>query len=174
MVDQNSTPNQSTSGNKAEPSNEASQGLAAPAVVRAGEMMLIFALILIFAVCVFVAIHLYLRRQKRQRKKQDKIKKKVKKPESPDPEMQQQEKKFAELVGTPLCEMGESEPRHEMEDVEVLERHAMVDLEDPSDNPVYSPAGTDLEAGTMYFGEMTSHTTAQPEPAMHAVYYARF
>ncbi|KAF2676006.1 hypothetical protein K458DRAFT_410824 [Lentithecium fluviatile CBS 122367] len=173
MVDQNASPNQPTSANKAEPSTDASKGLAAPAVVRAGEMMLIFALLLIFAVCIFVSIHLYLRRQKRRRKKQAKTKK-AKPLESPGAESQPQEKKMAELVGTPLCEMGESEPRHEMEDVEVHERHTVVNLQDPTDHPVYSPAGTDLEAGTMYFGEMTSSPTAQPEPAMHAVYYARF
>lgn len=171
MVDQNSSPNQPTSGTKAEPSREASQGLAAPSVVRAGELMLIFALLLIFAVCVGVAVHLCLRRQKRQRKKEDKTKKKAQRTKSLD---SVQEKTFVELTGTPLCEMGESEPRHEMEDVEVHERHTTANLEHPSDSPVYSPVGTDLEAGTIYFGEMTSSTSAQPEAAMHAAYFARF
>ena len=171
MVDQNATPNQPTNGNKAEPTHEASQGLSAPPVVRAGEMMLIFALILIFAVCVSVAIHLHVRRQRRQRKKKGKTEKKTQRSQSVD---SAQEKTFAELTGTPLCEMGESEPRHEMEDVEVHERHTAANLEHPSDNPVYSPAGTDLEAGTVYFGEMTTHTPVQPEAAAHAVYFARF
>lgn len=175
MVDQNASPNQPTNNNNAEPSKEAPQGLAAPSVVRAGEMMLIFALVLIFGVCVFVAIHLHLRRHRRRRKKQDKTKKRAKKLETElEKQPQEKEKEFAELVGTPLCEMGESEPRHEMEDVEVQERHTMAHPEDPRNHPVYSPAGTDLEAGTMYFGEMTTHTVAQPGAAMHAAYYARF
>jgi hypothetical protein len=172
MVDQNSTPTQPESGNRPESSKEASQGLSAPSVVKAGEMMLIFALLLVFAVCLFVAIHLHLKRQRR-RKKQHNVNK-AKGSDTLAAQKQPQEKKFAELTGTPLCEMGESEPRHEMEDVEVPERHTMDDLEDPSDSPVYSPAGTDLEAGVVYFGEMSSHTTAQPEPAMHAAYFVRF
>jgi hypothetical protein len=174
MVDQNATPNKPAGGNKEEPTHEASKGLAAPTVVRAGEMMLIFALLLIFAVCLFVSIHLYLRRQKRRRKKEAKTKQEAEKAERSKSVDSVQEQTFAELTGTPLCEMGESEPRHEMEDAEVPERHTTTDLEDPSDNPVYSPAGTDLEAGTVYFGEMTSHASAQPEAAMHAVYFARF
>lgn len=170
MVDQNSTPNQPSSGNKAQPTHEASQGLAAPTVVKAGEMMLIFALLLIFAVCVAVSVHLYLRRQKRRRKKEDKTKKK----DQGSKRDSAQEKSFAELTGTPLCEMGDSEPRHEMEDAEVDERNLATNLEDPSDSPVYSPAGTDLEAGTVYFGEMTTHAPIQPEAAMHSAYFARF
>jgi len=171
MVDQNSSPNQPTGSDKPEPSNEASKGLAAPAVVKAGELMLIFALLLIFAVCLTVAIHLYLRRQRRRRRQEDKAKKEAQRSKRLD---STQDQTFAELTGTPLCEMGESEPRHEMEDVEVHERHTTTNLEHPGDNPVYSPTGTDLEAGTMYFGEMTSYTPVQPEPAIHAVYYARF
>jgi hypothetical protein len=171
MVDQNSSPNQPTGGNKPEASHAASEGLSAPSVVKAGEMMLIFALLLIFAVCITVATHLYLRRQRRRRRIEDKAKDKAKRSKSLD---SAKDKTFAELIGTPLCEMGESEPRHEMEDAEVHERHTTTNLEHPGDNPVYSPAGTDLEAGTTYFGEMTSRTPVQPEPAMHAVYYARF
>jgi uncharacterized protein HemX len=169
MVDQNSTPNQPSGNNKPQPTNEASQGLAAPTVVKAGEMMLIFALLLIFAVCVAVSVHLYLRRQKRRRRKESAERKK--KSKSVD---SAQEKTLAELTGTPLCEMGDSEPRHEMEDAEVHERNLATSLEDPRDSPVYSPAGTDLEAGTPYFGEMSSQTPVQPEAAMHAAYFARF
>jgi hypothetical protein len=174
MVDQNSSPNEPSSGHSPEPSREAKEGLSSPSVVKAGEMMLIFALLLIFIVCICLAIHFHLKRQKRRRKKQAKPKKEVGGSKCVNEAKQEQDKNFSELVGTPLCEMGESEPRHEMEDVEVPERYTMNDPEDPRNNPVYSPAGTDLEAGTVYFGEMTSSTMAQPEPAMHAAYFARF
>lgn len=175
MVDQNANAQQTSSSKNAESTHEAQKGGGTdPTVAKAGEYMLIFALLLIFCVCLAVAIHLYLRRQKRHRRKQPKKKKKEKKTLSLQPELQNQEHKIAELVGTPLCEMGESEPRHEMEDAEVHERYTTIDLEDPRDNPVLTPTGSerDLEAGTM-FGEMTTHSIAGPGAAAYAVYLSR-
>lgn len=173
MVDQNASPNQQATGTKPESTKPAATGLRAPEVVQAGEMMLIFSLLLVFAVCLCVAIHLYLKRQKRKRRKEWKERKAAREAKAAEVVVEE-EKTFAELTGTPLCEMGESEPRHEMEDAEVDERYMAVDLEHPNDHPVYSPTGTDLEAGTVYFGEMTTHSWAQPEAGMHAAYYARF
>lgn len=171
MVDQNASPNQPPSS-KTEPTKPAETGLRAPEVVQAGEIMLIFSLLLVFAVCLCVTIHLYLKRQRRKRRKEAKERRAAR--EAAKAAEVVEEKTFAELTGTPLCEMGESEPRHEMEDAEVDERYTTMNLEHPGDNPVYSPPGTDLEAGTPYFGEMTSHTWVQPEAGMHAAYYARF
>lgn len=147
-------------------------------------MMLIFALVLIFLVCLAVFVHFYLKRKRRRRRASNKPKKKpagkpAKKSSTAqqEPEPQAQERKFAELVGTPLCEMGESEPRHEMEDVEVHERYVMPEnwpLTNPADNPVLvSPLDPDLEAGTMTFGEMTIDSTYQPYAAVSAAYWAR-
>lgn len=148
--------------------------MRAPEVVQAGEMMLIFSLLLVFAVCLCVSIHLYLKRQKKKRRKELKERKAAREAREAKAAEVVEEKTFAELTGTPLCEMGESEPRHEMEDAEVDERYMAVDLEHPNDHPVYSPTGTDLEAGHVYFGEMTTQSWAQPEAGMHAAYYARF
>lgn len=171
MVDQNASPNQPATGSKTEPTKPAATGLRAPEVVQAGEMMLIFSLLLVFAVCLCVSIHLYLKRQKKKRRKELKERKAAKEAKAAEVV---EEKHFAELTGTPLCEMGESEPRHEMEDAEVDERYMAVDLEHPNAHPVYSPAGTDLEAGPAYFGEMTTQSWAQPDARMHAAYYAQF
>lgn len=58
------------------------------------------------------------------------------------PELQSQEKTIAELPGTPLCEMGDSEPRHEMEDAEVAEQHVQAEIDGHS----YSDASGHLES----------------------------
>ena len=90
-------------------------------------------------------------------------------------ELQSKEKKIVELYGTPVCEIGESEPRHEMEDVEVPERRytlAEIDLENPADTPVVTRTERELEEGT-YFGEMTTREEREPEARAHAAYWAR-
>ncbi|KAF2243148.1 hypothetical protein BU26DRAFT_570543 [Trematosphaeria pertusa] len=176
MVDQNSNAPQPQSPNDATPSQAANQGMSAPSVVVAGQMMLIFALVLIFLVCLAVAVHLYLRRRRRRRKGKPKTKKKeMRKSATPQqPELQSQERKIAELVGTPLCEIGDSEPRHEMEDAEVHERYTTIDLQNPRDNPVLiSPLDPDLESGTWPYDEMTTPSTAAPEAREYAVYWSR-
>jgi len=139
--------------------------------------MLIISLVLILLVVVSISVHFYLKRQKRRRppiKRKDT--KESEKSANKQPELQSQSKEFAELTGTPLCEMGDPEPRHEMEDAEVPEICTMAEPENPWDNPVHvspvSPYDVDLEAGAM-FGEMTTHTTTQPEPGVHAAYWAR-
>lgn len=176
MVDQNSSPQEPPSEHKPEETHAASNSMSSPSVVKAGEMMLIFAMVLIFFVCLSVAVHLYLRRKRRRRRPKSKNTKKPKtkkKGEALQPELQSQERKVAELIGTPLCEMGDSEPRHEMEDVEVHERHTTVNIANPADNPVVSPVDPDLEAGTLYFGDMTVSPVVQPDAGIHAVYFAR-
>ena len=147
--------------------------MASPSVVQAGEMMLIISLVLILFVVLSVCLHLYLKRQKRRRRKTA-PKKKAGKDSEAQPELQSKEKKFSELVGTPLCEMGESEPRHEMEDAEVLERHTLAEPEHPHDNPVYfvSPLTPNYDAGSMFGDMSTLHTTA-PEAGVYALYHAR-
>lgn len=62
-------------------------------------------------------------------KKRRKAKEGKKEEETAQPELHSKEKHVAELPGTPLCEIGESEPRHEMEDAEVAERHLQSDGE---------------------------------------------
>lgn len=141
-------------------SQSAAQSMSAPSIVRAGEIMLIFSLLLIFLVACFVALHFYLRSRKRKaiqsgKRKDKKSKKKNKKgePNGP-PELHSQEKKIAELVGTPICEIGDSEPRHEMEDVEVQE------VSTPIDEPIGSAIST--------FGYVAipvpAHVHPAPEP----------
>ncbi|KAF2705559.1 hypothetical protein K504DRAFT_537130 [Pleomassaria siparia CBS 279.74] len=120
-------PNQQSSGTPA-PSTST---LSSSSMVRTGEIMLIFSLLLIFLVACFVALHLYLRSRKKKAKplKQDK-KKKMKNCPSGPPELHSVKKEFVELVGTPVCEIGDSEPRYEMEDVEVQE------VSSPLDEPI--------------------------------------
>lgn len=151
--------------------------MAQPSVVQAGQMMLIFALILIFVVCCAVALHLHLRRQRRKRRKSAKKEEKVETKETEDvqeSELQSKERNIAELVGTPMCEMGDSEPRHEMEDAEVPERYTMIDfdLQNPADTPVATRTERELEEGT-YFGEMTSREDMQPAARVYAAYWSR-
>ncbi|KAJ4291932.1 hypothetical protein N0V90_009830 [Kalmusia sp. IMI 367209] len=137
-VDQNAAPQQPTKPDHADATQTASSSpLSSPSVVQAGEIMLIISLVLILFVVISIAVHFYLKRQKRRRRKTAPKKKGVKASDG-QPELQSQEKKMAELVGTPLCEMGESEPRHEMEDAEVHERYTMVEPESPRDDPVYT------------------------------------
>lgn len=136
-------------------------------------MMLIISLVLILFVVLSVCLHLYLKRQKRRRRKTS-PKKKAGKDSDAQPELQSKEKSFAELVGTPLCEMGESEPRHEMEDAEVMERHTLAEPENPHNNPVYfvSPLTPHYDDGEM-FGDMSTLTTTEPEAGVYALYHAR-
>lgn len=136
--------------------------------------MLIISLVLILFVVMSVCLHLYLRRQKRRRRRKAEPKKKPAKDSDTQPELQSQEKNFAELVGIPLCEMGESEPRHEMEDAEVLERHTLEEPEHPQHNPVYlvSPLTPNYDAGFI-FGDMSTRTETGPDAGVYALYHAR-
>ncbi|KAF2443209.1 hypothetical protein P171DRAFT_57674 [Karstenula rhodostoma CBS 690.94] len=172
-LDQNGQPQQPTQPNQATPSpTSTSNPLSSPTVVKAGEVMLIISLVLILIVVVTVSIHLYLKRQKRHRRTSPK--KKAGKVANGQPELQSKEKKMAELVGTPLCEIGDSEPRHEMEDAEVLERDTMTEPEHPQEHPVHivSPLTPNYDAGQM-FGDMSTRATAQPEAGVYAAYMVR-
>ncbi|KAF2636748.1 hypothetical protein P280DRAFT_139942 [Massarina eburnea CBS 473.64] len=182
MVDQNMSPNQGGggNGNEAKPTQSAKpSAMEQPSVVQAGQAMLIFALVLIFLVCCAIAVHLHLRRKRRRRRKQGKnvVKKKaVDEEEGPrEVELHSKEKKIAELVGTPVCEMGDPEPRHEMEDAEVRERRYTIiepELQNPADNPVVSPL--DREPHGVFFGEMDSAISPlQAEARIYAAYWAR-
>ncbi|CAO2652793.1 Nn.00g022040.m01.CDS01 [Neocucurbitaria sp. VM-36] len=141
MVDQNSnSPVQNTykPQRSGTPANQ--DAPTQPTVVKAGETMLIISLVLISMVACTVSLHLFLRRRKRQRKVKDRgttrkvsdtnEKKRARGKKAADdeqPELHSQEKEMAELAGTPLCEMGESEPRHEMEGMEVTGQYAQPD-----------------------------------------------
>ena len=80
-LDQNGTPQQPTPPDHPAPSHTpASNPLASPSVVQAGEMMLIISLVLILFVVLSVGLHLYLPKLKHllnlklhQRRKQEKI-----------------------------------------------------------------------------------------------------
>jgi type III secretory pathway component EscV len=130
--------------------------MSTPSMVRTGEIMLILSLLLIFLVACFVALHFYLRSRKRRNKKsgktkdKKKTKKKAKGEADGPPELHSQQKKIAELVGTPICEIGDSEPRHEMEDVEVQE------VMTPIDEPIGSAIST--------FGHTAIPAVVQPAP----------
>ena len=127
--------------------------MSAPSMVRAGEIMLILSLLLIFLVASCVALHFYLRSRKRRNKRSGKTKDKKKKKKGEadgPPELHSQQKKIAELVGTPICEIGDSEPRHEMEDVEVQE------VMTPIDEPIGSAIST--------FGHTAIPVVVQPAP----------
>ena len=173
-LDQNGTPQQPANVEHPSPSHSASSNpLKSPEVTQAGEIMLIISLVLILFVVLSVCLHFYLRRQKRRRRKAKPKKKEVEESDT-QPELQSREKKFAELVGTPLCEMGESEPRHELEDAEVLERHTLEEPEHPQNDPVYlvSPLTPNYNAGFM-FGDMSTRTEAGPDAGVYALYHAR-
>ena len=173
------SPNQPASGGQtSEPSPTAKVSTKKePDVVQAGQWMLIFALVLIFLVCCAVSVHLYLRRQKRRRRKKAKnVKKDEKKDDPVGAELASKEKSVAELTGTPICEMGDSEPCYEMEDAEVHEWQYATDespLTNPANHPVVTPMQRDLEAGT-YFGEMNSEVSPlHAEARIHAAYWSR-
>ncbi|KAF1948250.1 hypothetical protein CC80DRAFT_327980 [Byssothecium circinans] len=183
MVDQNMSPNTPAGGGHApdQSPNSKTPTNKQPDVVQAGQWMLIFALVLIFLVCCALAAHFYLRRQKRRRRKKVKKTKKNSKEDMEEDgpleaELHSKQKEIAELIGTPICEMGEPEPRYEMEDAEVHERrYTMLDwpLQNPADNPVVSPMDRDLEAGT-FFGEMNSAISPmQPDARVYAAYWGR-
>ncbi|KAF2877274.1 hypothetical protein BDV95DRAFT_601685 [Massariosphaeria phaeospora] len=163
MVDQNSSPHNAPPSPESSHESQTKNTMSAPSVVRAGEMMLVFGLLLVFLVCSSLALHFYLKRRKRGRRgKKGADKKNKKKTKGLEgPELHSQDKKMAELVGTPVCEMGESEPRHEMQDVEVDERHmAAVHGRRPSESDVES--GVETEFGTQT--DYGTHTaTAAPE-----------
>ena len=151
----------------------ASNPLAAPVVIKAGEMMLIISLVLILFIVISVCVHFYLKRQ-RPRYRKAPPKKELGGDADGQPELQSKEKKFAEVAGTPLCEMGDSEPRHEMEDAEVSEQHTMAEPEHPQDHPVYlvSPLTPSYDAGMM-FGDMSTRTPIEPAAGVYALYHAR-
>ncbi|KAL5375951.1 hypothetical protein DPSP01_010818 [Paraphaeosphaeria sporulosa] len=172
-LDQNGTPQQPTQPEKADPSHTAaSNPLSKPEVVQAGEIMLIISLVLILIVVISISIHLYLKRQRRIRRKTSPRNKG--KDGNAQPELQSKENKMVELVGTPLCEMGDSEPRHEMEDAEVLERDTIIEPEHPQEHPVHivSPLTPNYDDGRM-FGDMSTRATAQPEAGVYAAYMIR-
>lgn len=174
--------------NPPRPSGKASvdEALNQPTVLKAGEAMLIISLVLIFLVCCTVCLHLYLRRRKRQRggTKKDKRKKKGKGKEEPELATQEKNEHVAELVGTPMCEIGVSEPRHEMEDVEVDERHLQLESESgsersschkteasDSDSDGESGGEVDVEAGISWYDD--SDERVEPNDRALAMYWAR-
>ncbi|PSN69352.1 hypothetical protein BS50DRAFT_572505 [Corynespora cassiicola Philippines] len=163
MVDQNAnapTP-LSSSSSETSPTPHPQNKLSTPTVVRAGEMMLIFSLVLIFSVCFFVALHFYLKRRKRHRKPKNKKDKKIKRKSiQGQSELDAERKEVAELVGTPICEMGDSEPRHEMEDAEVHERYTT--LEAPS--PAHLEAGDTLQR--------SNSQTVEPDARQYSIYWS--
>lgn len=180
MVDQNANspepiPNKPYASGK--PS--AKEALSQPTVIKAGEAMLIISLVLIFLVCCTVSLHLYLRRRKRRRRGVKKGKKDKKKAKGQDqPELPTQEKNIAELIGTPMCEIGESEPRHELEDAEVDERHLQVESETSSchkseidQSGSETASDVDVEAGISWYDD--SEERVQPNNRELAMYWAR-
>lgn len=202
MVDQNSnSPVQNT--HKPKPSGDSARkdALKQPNVLQAGQTMLIIALTLMLLVVCAICLHLYLRRRRRRRSLKDvcpikkvkemkekkrKKEKEGKKEEKPEqPELHSKEKHVAELPGTPLCEMGESEPRHEMEDAEVPERHLQSDSETQigsdtsscceSDGSSMMDSGTasqiDLEAGISWYD--ASEERVEPDSRQFAMYWSR-
>jgi hypothetical protein len=171
--------------NPPRPSGKASidEALNQPTVLKAGEAMLIISLVLIFLVCCTVCLHLYLRRRKRQRGggvKKDKKKKKGKGEAQPEIATQEKNDHVAELVGTPMCEIGVSEPRHEMEDVEVDERHLQLESESGSErsschktevSDSESGSEVDIEAGISWYDD--SDERVEPNDRALAMYWAR-
>jgi len=127
--------------------------------------MLIFSLLLIFMVACFVALHFYLRSRRRRAKKakiaRDKRRKKQKVDVSNVTETQDEDKEFVEMEGTPLCELGESEPRHEMEDIEVPETYTHENI-----GSAISTAGHVAIPAAVYI------PGPEPEEREHAVYWS--
>ncbi|KAF2824096.1 hypothetical protein CC86DRAFT_383795 [Ophiobolus disseminans] len=186
MVDQNANSPQPIP-EKPLPSGKSSvnEALTQPTVIKSGEAMLIISLVLIFLVCCTVATHLFLRRRKRRRggAKKEKVEKKGKKAKAVvEPEAPKEEKHIAELVGTPMCELGESDPRHEMEDAEVDERHLQPESEtsschkseiDPSESESETASYVDIEAeaGISWYDD--SEERVEPGDRDLAMYWAR-
>jgi len=178
MVDQNAN-SPAPLPNKPRPSGQTSvtEALKQPTVLKAGEAMLIVSLVLVFLVCCTVCAHLYLRQRKRQRRsgvKKDKRKKKKGKEE--EVQLEQKNGYVAELVGTPMCEIGESDPRHEMEDVEVNERHLQLENESEKTwghKTEVSESGSevDVEAGISWYDD--SEERVEPNDRALAMYWAR-
>lgn len=138
--------------------------------------MLIIALVLILLVCVFVALHFFLKRRKRRRKAGDGKEKgkKKKKNTSSVPETPTPKKEVVELVGTPICELGDPEPRHEMEDVEVHERHMATTESSDDDGDRDVEAGqSGFEAGTSWYDETDDRAAPEPESREFALYWSR-
>lgn len=145
--------------------------------------MLIISLVLIALVCISVTLHLILRRRRRRRKPAGKKRKDEKK--GGQQELASEGKKevvgnVAELVGTPMCEIGESEVRHEMEDVEVDERHLAVggaECERSSchksdvESEGVGDGDGDLEAGVSWYDD--SEERVEPSERDLAMYWAR-
>lgn len=201
MVDQNSN-GQAPTPHKPQASGTPvnKDALSQPTVIKAGESMLIISLVLIFLVACTVSVHLFLKRRKRKRRLRDacpikkaidkKAKKKAKakkEEEGPEqPELHSHEKKLAELPATPLCEMGESEPRHEMEDAEVPERFLRTDSDAQTDCDTSSTLKSerssivdsdtasqiDLEAGTSWY-DASEEPGPEPESRQLAMYWSR-
>jgi len=147
-----------------------SQAPTSPSLVRTGEIMLIFSLLLIFMVACFVALHFYLRSRRRKARKAKLAKERRRKRQEPKPvvsdvsnvsaETEDDDKDgLAEMEGTPLCELGESEPRHEMEDIEVPETLT----QEPIGSAI-STAGPVAIPAAVYF------PYPEPEEREHAVY----
>lgn len=179
MVDQNAN-SPAPLPNKPHPSGKASvaEALKQPTVLKAGEAMLIVSLVLIFLVCCTVCVHLYLRQRKRRRGGVETNKKKKGKKAKEEVQPEQEKEIVAELVGTPMCEIGESDPRHEMEDVEVHERHLQLESEsgrsschksELSDSE--SASDVDVEAGISWFDD--SDERIEPDDRAFAMYWAR-
>lgn len=119
-------------------------------------------------------------------KERKRKKKEAKEEEGPaQPELHSKEKHVAELPGTPLCEMGDSEPRHEMEDAEVPERHLRSDSETQvgsdtsscceSDRSSIMDSETasqiDLEAGISWYD--ASEERVEADSRQLAMYWSR-
>lgn len=180
MVDQNAnSPEPIPRKPHASGSASVKEALSQPTVLKAGETMLIISLVLIFLLACTVSLHLYLRRRERRRRGTTKDKKKEKKGKE-QPELPTQEKHVAELTGTPMCEIGESEPRHEMEDAEVDERHLQMDSErsschksigDQSDSDSVTGSEVDIEAGISWYDD--SDERVEPGNRELAIYWAR-
>jgi hypothetical protein len=180
MVDQNAN-SPAPIPHKPLPSGKPSvnEALNQPTVLKAGESMLVVALVLIFLVCCTVSLHLYLRRRKRRR---GGVKKKKKGKDEEQPELASQEtsktEHIAELVGTPMCEIGESDPRHEMEDVEVDERHLQLESERSSCHKSEmtgsgsdSESEVDVEAGISWYDD--AEERVEPNSRDLAMYWVR-
>lgn len=184
MVDQNANaPASNAHKPQASGTPSAKDGLSQPSVIKAGEAMLIISLVLIFLVCCTVAAHLYLKRQKRRKRGGKGTKKGKKQNVHKQPELPSQEKPIAELVGTPMCEIGDSDPRHEMEDAEVDERYLRDDNERETSvqpkNGYASESGSDseirseidLEVGISWYGD--SEERVEPDSRELAMYWSR-
>lgn len=155
-----------------------SQAPASPSIVRTGEIMLIFSLLLIFMVACFVALHFYLRSRRRKARKAKLAKERRRKRQEQKPvvsdasnvsnetEIQDDDDdnnkdELPEMEGTPLCELGESEPRHEMEDIEVPET--------VTQEPIGSAIST---AGPVAIPAAVYIPGPEPDVREHAVYWS--